>query len=228
MIVEVCCSTVEEARLAARCGADRIELVSALEIGGLTPSLGELRLALGSAKQAGVGSAVMLRPRGGDFCYGGDDLETMALDGRILRDEGADCIVFGILKPDGVVDAERCKALMKECGDGAGFVFHMAFDKTPDWRNALDTLIELGFRRVLSKGQAASAEAGAGTLRDMITYAGSRIEILPGGGIRAGNVQTIIKQTGCGQIHFSLKKGGQEILGERELKDFINLCRRVE
>jgi copper homeostasis protein len=226
MTVEVCCGTVEDVRLAARCGADRIEFNSALETGGVTPSLGALRLTLGCAKKAGMESAVMLRPCGGGFCYGEADFETMMLDGPLLRDEGADYIVFGILRPDGTVDAERCRLLMRECG-GAEFVFHMAFDETPDREAALDTLAGLGFRRVLTKGQAANAEAGAETLRGMIAYAGSRIEILPGGGVRANNVRSIIEKTGCSQIHFSLRKRAHEFFNEQELKDLIDTCRRT-
>jgi copper homeostasis protein len=171
----------------------------------------------------------MLRPRGGDFCYSRSDFEAMALDGSFLKDEGADYIVFGILKPDGNVDAERCYSMMGQCGSRKtplSFVFHMAFDETPDWRRALDTLVELKFSRILSKGQAVNAEAGAETLRHMIRYAGSRIEILPGGGVRAHNVRDIIKKTGCDQIHFSLRKNEKEFFSEQEIKDLIALCRR--
>ncbi|MDR2659555.1 MAG: copper homeostasis protein CutC [Spirochaetaceae bacterium] len=225
MIVEVCCATVEEARLAASCGADRIEFVSALETGGLTPSLGALRLALESVKQSNMEVAVMLRPRGGNFCYGDADFETMMLDGPILSREGADYIVFGILKPDGSVDVERCRDLMRECGNSARFVFHMAFDETPDWKTALDTLAGLGFRRVLSKGQAANAEAGAERLRNMIEYAASRIEILPGGGVRPHNARSIIEKTGSRQIHFSMKKNASVLFNGRELSNLIELCK---
>jgi copper homeostasis protein len=225
MLVEVCCATLEEARRAADCGANRIEFNSALETGGVTPSLGALRLVQNRVKKAGIENAVMLRPRGGDFCYNGAEFETMLLDGKLLLEEGADYIVFGILKPDGSIDAERCRILMAECGKGALFVFHMAFDEAPDWKTALDTLTALGFQRVLTKGQAATAAAGTETLREMISYAGQRIEILPGGGVRAHNVRSIIEKTGCSQIHFSLKKSTAEFLTDRELKDLINLCK---
>jgi copper homeostasis protein len=211
--------------MAALCGAGRIEFNSALETGGVTPSLGALRLVQNCLKQAGIENAAMLRPRGGDFCYNDGEFETMLLDAKLLRTEGVDYIVFGILKPDGSIDVERCRTLMSECGGNTPFVFHMAFDQTPDWKEALDTLVELKFRRVLTKGQAANAEAGAETLGKMITYADSRIEILPGGGVRAHNVRSIIEKTGCTQIHFSLKKSASGYFTEQELKDLIKLCK---
>ncbi|MDR2601724.1 MAG: copper homeostasis protein CutC [Spirochaetaceae bacterium] len=224
IIVEVCCATVYEVQLAADCGADRIEFNSALEVGGVTPSLAALRLAIKAAKKTGVEMAVMLRPRGGDFCYNKAEIETMLEDARILTDEGSDYIVYGALFADGRINEDLCRQISAECG--VPCVFHMAFDETPDWKTSLDLLVKLNFARVLTKGCAASAQEGAGVLREMIAYSGNRIQILPGGGVRSNNVRSIIEQTGCSQIHFSLKKSPSEILTGQELKSLIDLCKK--
>ena len=68
---------------------------------------------------------------------------------------------------------------------------------------ALDQLVELGFKRILTSGQAPSVPQGAELIRALIEYAGDRIEILPGGGIRPHNVREIVEQTGAKQVHLS-------------------------
>jgi copper homeostasis protein len=205
ILVEVCCGSVAEAYRAASAGADRIELNSMLSLGGLTPSIGMVKL----AKNTGLDLMVMLRPRGGDFCYSGTEFETMLADAEALREAGAGGVVFGILRKDGTVDERRCKKILEAALPLQG-VFHRAIDRTPDWKEALDALIGLGLRRVLSSGQKPGAQEGIPILRAMIRHAAGRIEILPGGGIRKPNVQTIVDQTGCTQVHFSMRKSAAE------------------
>ncbi len=197
-IIEICCGSADDVFAAAAGGADRAELNSALPLGGLTPSLAEFRL----AKKAGIPLMVMIRPREGGFCYTEGDFAVMLEDARIFAAEGAEGLVFGVLKPDGSIDYERCRALCEAAGS-AQKVFHRAFDVVPDWREAMDTLISLGFERILTSGQAASAALGADTLRDMVDYAAGRIEILPGGGIRPHNATGLLAATGCTQLHSS-------------------------
>lgn len=200
ILVEICCGTADDVFEAAASGADRVELNAALPLGGLTPSMGELV----AAKNAGVELVAMVRPREGGFCYSEREFETMLRDARALIAAGADGIVFGILNPGGTVDAERCRQMVKAIGPKQA-VFHRAIDVTPDWRAAIDTLCTLGFRRVLTSGQAATALDGAATIREMIAYVAGRIEILPGAGIRAHNVLELIEKTGCTQVHASLR-----------------------
>ena len=199
-LVEICCGSADDVLEAAASGADRVELNAALPLGGLTPSMGQLV----ASKSAGVELIAMVRPREGGFCYSALEFETMLRDARALIAAGADGIVFGILNPDGTVDAERCKRMVETIGPKQA-VFHRAVDVTPDWRAAIDTLCALKFRRVLTSGLATSALEGAATIREMIAYAAGRIEILPGAGIRAHNVVTLIEKTGCTQVHASLR-----------------------
>ncbi|MCL2010814.1 MAG: hypothetical protein FWG71_09785 [Synergistaceae bacterium] len=199
--VEVCCGSAADVYEAANAGVERVELNSALFLGGLTPSIGEMRMARG----APVEIIAMVRPREGGFCYGDMEFETMLADARALLDAGADGIAFGILNADGTVDKKRCARMMEEIG-GAQGVFHRAVDVTPDWRAALDVLLGLGARRVLTSGQAPSADHGAAVIRAMIDYAAGRLEILPGGGIRMRNLRDVLEKTGCDQVHVSMRK----------------------
>ena len=198
MILEVCCGSAEDVLIAAQAGAHRVELNSALFLGGLTPSIGAMTV----ARQVSIPIMAMVRPRQGGFCYTEMEFETMLEDARLLLENGADGIVFGCLQEDGRIDAARCRKLLEVIGDKES-VFHRAIDVTPDWKEALDTLIELGVTRVLTSGQAPSVLYGMETVRDMVAYAAGRIEILPGAGIRPGNVRQILSGTGCSQFHCS-------------------------
>ncbi|MDR2159498.1 MAG: copper homeostasis protein CutC [Treponema sp.] len=220
IIVEVCCGTAAEAYRARDAGADRVELNSALSLGGISPSIGAVRL----VKRAGIRSMVMIRPRGGGFCYSEAEFETMKADALALREEGVEGAVFGILTPGRAVDRERCRELMEILG-GMETVFHKAFDETADWRDALDTLIDLGVTRILTGGLAPRAAAGIPVIREMILRAAGRIGILCGGGIRRDNVRRIIGETGCGQVHFSLRKTEDSLFTEAELRDLIGCAR---
>ncbi len=198
--VEVCCNTAFDAFTAKEAGADRVELCSALSLGGLTPSMGELL----AARKAGVEIIAMARPREGGFCYNEIEFETMLADAAAMLQAGADGIVFGILRPNGTVDTARCAKMLEAIG-GKTAVFHRAIDVTPDWRAAVDALCELGFDRILSSGRQPTAMEGADTLREMTDYAAGRIAILPGSGIRLENAQSLVKRVGCSELHVSMR-----------------------
>jgi copper homeostasis protein len=218
--VEVCCGTVAEAYRAWDAGADRVELNSALSLGGISPSIGAVRL----IKKAGIRGMVMIRPRGGDFCYSEAEFETMKADALALREEGVEGAVFGILNPDHSVDRERCRELMEILG-GMETVFHKAFDETPDWRIALDTLVDLGLTRVLTGGMRPRAADGASVIREMIVRSAGRVGILCGGGVRRDNVRRIVEETGADQVHFSARKTENSFFTEAELRDLIDYAR---
>lgn len=204
VLMEICCGSADDALGAYKAGAARIELNSGLFLGGLTPSIGELRVAKANAP---IPAMCMVRPRGGGFHYTQLEFETMLADTESLLENGADGVVFGFLHEDGTVDAERSRQLVARAkAKGKATVFHRAIDVTLDWRVALDTLIELGVDRVLSSGQRPDSLWGAETLAEMIRYAAGRIEILPGGGITPGNAADVIEKTGCSQIHFALHR----------------------
>lgn len=137
----------------------------------------------------------------------------MKRDGELLLLSGADGLVFGFLKEDGSIDRERT-AYMANLARRAGkeAVFHRAMDLVPDWKAGLDVLMETGITRVLTSGQKPTALEGAETIRQMQAYAAGRLEILPGSGVRARNMEKLLQYTGCHQMHMSAHRevdGGQ-------------------
>ena len=199
VLIEVCCGSTDDAVEAEKGGAGRVELNSALFLGGLTPSLGSV---IEAKKRLSIPVIVMIRPRGGGFCYSEAEMAVMCHDARLAVEHGADGLAFGILTQDGSIDADRCRQIVELIGDKEA-VFHRAFDVTPEPLEALDQLAGLGFKRILTSGQAPSVPQGAELIRELIEYAGDRIEILPGGGIRPHNVREIVEQTGVRQVHLS-------------------------
>ncbi|UTC61962.1 copper homeostasis protein CutC [Treponema sp. OMZ 787] len=200
--IEICAGSFEDAVMAEKAGASRIELNSSLFLGGLTPSLGTLRLV---KKETGLKVMTMVRPRAAGFFYSSYEYKTMIEDAKLFMDNGADGLVFGFLKKDGTIDAKRCEALIKIAGS-RDKVFHRAIDVVPEPLKALDELISLGFTRVLTSGQEPTAYEGAGLIAEMVKRAKGRIEILPGGGITEKNAAKLIKLIGVDQIHFAALK----------------------
>lgn len=199
ILIEVCCGSVDDAIEAERGGADRIELNSSMFFGGLTPSLGSI---IEAKRRVNIPVVVMIRPRGGGFCYTEAEMAVMLRDVELAVEQDVDGLVFGILRPNGSVDMDRCRRLL-ERARGRETVFHRAFDVTPDPLEALDQLVELGFTRILTSGQEKTVPEGIELLKKLINYASDRIEILPGGGIRPHNVRAVVEQTGAKQVHLS-------------------------
>lgn len=205
VLIEACCGSAQDAIEAARGGADRVELNAALFLGGLTPSAGSLRVL---RRASDIPVMAMLRPREGGFCYTEYDYETICRDALAMIRAGADGIVFGFLNADGTVDVPRCTDFLgrlRAVKPDVETVFHRAIDVVPDVYKALDELIALGVTRVLTSGQRASAPGGAETIRAMLRHAAGRIDILPGGGINAGNVRAFLEETGVKSVHASAR-----------------------
>lgn len=204
ILLEVCCGSADDVIQAHKAGADRVELNSNLFHGGLTPTIGELLVA---KRETGMKIMTMVRPREGGFCYTDAEFATAVEDAKQLLANGADGLVFGFLHPDGTLDFARTR-ILAELAQAAGkeTVFHRAIDVVPDWRTALDSLVDLGITRVLTSGQEPDVSLGTQTVREMIEYAAGRIQILPGAGITARNMDRIIAETGCSQIHLAAHK----------------------
>lgn len=199
ILIEVCCGSTDDAIEAAKGGAGRVELNSSLFFGGLTPSLGSV---IEAKKRLSIPVIAMIRPRGGGFCYTETEMAVMEHDARLAVEHGVDGLVFGILHENGTTDVDRCRKIVELAGERQA-VFHRAFDVTPDPLEALDQLIELGFKRILTSGQQKTVPEGADLIKKLIDHADDRIEILPGGGVRPHNIRQIIEQTGATQVHLS-------------------------
>jgi copper homeostasis protein len=198
--LEVCAASVEDCIKAESGGADRVELNSALMLGGLTPTLGALRESRAAVRLPII---AMIRPRPAGFCYNRTDFAVMQRDAEVALSENADGIAFGILTAAGAVDLNRCRRMVKLAA-GRQTVFHRAFDVVKDPFKALEQLIDMGITRVMTSGQEASAYNGAANIAEYIRRAAGRIEILPAGGINRFTVADVIQRTGCNQVHASL------------------------
>jgi len=201
-LLEVCCGSADDVVEAWKAGADRVELNANLFQGGLTPTIGTLQVV---KSHVDIPVMTMIRPRSGGFCYTDIEYQTMQADAKELLRQGSDGLVFGFLHSDGTVDEERTRAFVELAGDKPS-VFHRALDVTPDWKRALDSLIRLGVKRVLTSGQASDVFFALETIAEMIRFAGDAIEILPGAGITLENVERVVKLTGCTQVHVARHK----------------------
>jgi copper homeostasis protein len=200
VLLEICCGSIDDAIQAEKGGADRVELCSALFLGGLTPSIGTIQEA---KKRLKIPVMAMVRPRSGGFCYTEAEIATMERDAEAAIDSGAEGVVFGVLEDDGKIDVKRTKRMRQLIGKRQA-VFHRAFDVTPDPFKALDQLVDLGITRVLTSGQKDTVPEGVELIAELIERAGRRIEILPGGGgLRPFNMREIVERTGCRQVHMT-------------------------
>ena len=200
ILLEVCCGTYQDVVTAKAAGADRIELNCALELGGLTPSRGVFLKSL----ELGIPLAVMVRPHTSSFTYSEADFETMLIDAKWFAENGAAGIVFGILNQDGTIDETRSLEMINVIGDVEA-IYHKAFDLTPNLPRALEVLIKLGVKRVLTGGGPGPVGDNILALKGLHSRYGHLIELLPGGGVNPTNVVDILSETKIKQIHMSAK-----------------------
>ncbi len=176
-----------------------MELCSALSEGGLTPTLGLLEAALGACELEVV---ALVRARRGDFVYDDDERGVHLRDAQRLVAGGVHGLAVGALLPSGELDLSHLRALIGAAGS-AKLTCHRAFDHCSDPFLALEQLIELGFARVLTSGQAPTAPEGQALLAQLVERADGRIEILAGGGVRPSNVAELVRATGVPAVHSS-------------------------
>ncbi len=200
ILIEICVDNTASIYNASGSGADRLELCSALSIGGLTPSKGLLENAVSRSK---VPVFVLIRPRPGDFLYTAADFQVIKSDIFSAKVAGASGIVTGMLNPDGTIDSCRLKEVI-EISYPLPVTFHRAFDMVRDQAEALEKLIELGCHRVLTSGGNKSAHKGSKVIADLNRQANGRIIVMPGAGISHHNLPELIEITGCSEFHMSL------------------------
>lgn len=215
--LEVLVDSVESGRAALAGGADRLEVCQNLFEGGTTPSAG---LVAALRHEVTLPLNVMIRPRGGDFCYSKSELEVMRHDIRIARESGASGVVLGALRPDGTVDAEAVAELMA-LARPLSVTFHRAIDMTRDLGEALETLVGLGVDRVLTSGGEATVIEGVDAIAALVRQAGDRIVVMPGGGIRERNVEKVVALTGAKEIHVSGSRAVESRMEHRNTRVFM-------
>ena len=201
-ILETIAFNIDSCIKAQAAGAKRIELCDNPGEGGTTPSYGFIKAARAVLK---IDLFPIIRPRGGDFLYSDAEFEIMKTDVQICKDLGCDGVVIGMLKEDATIDKERCAALVK-IAYPMGVTFHRAFDRVIDAQKALDDVIEIGCERILTSGFYPNVMDGIENIKLLIAQADNRIIIMPGSGVRASNIKSIIEQTGATEIHSSARK----------------------
>lgn len=205
MLLEACVETLAEAILAEQRGAHRLELCSQLDLDGLSPGP---ELTKQVVEAVNIPVKVMIRHRGGDFCYQPEEVEAMAEEIRAAQSWGVAGIVIGLLDENGEIDFENTRRLA-DLAEGLSVTFHKAIDETPDLLKSLQTLSSLqNIDTILTSGGAATAETGCHILRKMIAQSPSHLSILPAGRITQDNLAHIHQLLGVQAYH------GRRIVGD--------------
>lgn len=222
--LEIACFNLESVRIAFDAGADRIEFCNGIEEGGTTPNFEDV---LQAKQYLTIPLNVMIRPRGGHFVYSHDEYARMKMDILRFKSIGVDGFVFGILKNDHSIDEVRNTELVT-LASPIPCTFHRAFDEIENVEKSLETILKSGFSTVLTSGCEANAMLGVNTLRKLIHLANNRICIMPGGGVRARNIETLLAECPSSYYHSSAiineinMADGDEI---KSLKNNLDACK---
>lgn len=208
MKIEICVDNIESAIIAEQAGADRLELCSALELGGITPSYAFVKTVL---TYINIPISVMIRPRAGDFLFNNKELDIMLSDIEIFQKLGASGVVIGALTAKADLDLSIMRRLINQT-DKQEITFHRAFDLLARPEIALEQLIELGCHRILTSGQRISAYQGKAQIASYVKQAKNRISIMAGAGITPQNARLIANETGVQELHLSGKRYRQSIM----------------
>lgn len=198
MQLELCAASVQAISLAKKYNFDRIELCQNLENGGTTPSLGMIQYAV----NRGIETHVLIRQRAGDFVYTKEEKKVMINDSILSTSIGVKGLVVGSLTEKNEIDEDTLTKMITSISN-IDFTFHRAFDDITDWKKAIDLLIQLGFKRILTSGGKTSIDQGFERLKEMIQYADNRIEIMIGGGVNPDNIYRLTSELKPHAIHFS-------------------------
>lgn len=194
---EICVDSPMSLQNAAQAGVDRIELCSALGLGGLTPGAGLVE----AARHCGVPCHAMIRPRGGDFVFDAQDQAACLVDVAAMKFAGLAGVVIGVAHADGRLH-HNALAKQIEAANGMQVTLHRVFDLTPDPFEALDCAMNLGITRVLTSGQATDAGAGTALIGELVEHAAGRIQIMAGAGVTPGNAAALMAK-GVNALHAS-------------------------
>lgn len=227
MIFEVCTDSVEGAISASKHGAKRIELCTALSVGGLTPNYGLIKQCV---EKSGVEVHVIIRHKEGDFRYDARDVEMMKIDIVGAKEAGAQGVVFGILNDENGISDLNLELVNLAKSLGLETTFHRAFDFVVDYHLAAKKIIEFGFDRLLTSGLQATAIEGLSVIRELQTNYGKDIQIMAGSGVSVNNA-LLLSETGIQNLHFTARMaiktiskfsmGDKFIVDEEKIKSIV-------
>jgi len=216
--LEIACFNYQSALIAEESGADRIELCENMQLGGTTPNA---VLAVRVREKLSIKMHVIIRPRGGDFVYTDEEFVEMKQDIKHLKKLSVDGFVFGILNPDGSVNKKQNQELVN-LASPLSCTFHRAFDHVNSIEQALEDVIDCGFKTILTSGHATSVEEGIDDLEMIQKLAKDRIEIMPGGGLRSSNIKLLQEKLEPTFYHSSAITDNSETANPEEIKELQN------
>ena len=227
--IEICLGNIQDVKTLNNYDVDRIELNSALELGGLTPSINTLI----EAKKVSTKKIVcMCRCRGGNFVYTDDEYDVMFKDAKVMLENNADGIVFGFLNSDNTINVNKTSQMVELIHSyNKEAIFHKAFDELENIDEGCKILNDLGINRILTSGKAVYPDIlkGCDEINKLhIKY--PNIQLLPGGGVRINNVKDVVQTCKTGQVHMTSKKtydGNYIGLDEKQLIELLNQIRSI-
>ncbi len=226
MLLELATFNIESVHIAVAAGVNRLELCEDYTCGGVTPSLNYFNEA---RKLFHDKIFVMIRPRPGTFVYSEEEFEKMLRSLEMFIELGADGFVGGFMNEDQTINKNQLGNFLIEC-QPLPFTFHRAFDQVRDWKLGLDILLKYGCERVLTSGDGKTAEEGMVRLKEMIEYVKGELMILPGGGIRSSNLESMLDACQPEEIHTAgitqeNLLNGKFIADESELRKMLEMMK---
>lgn len=212
--LEIACFNLESAIVAQQNGADRVELCFDINLGGISPSLDMIETVRAALS---IDLYVMVRPRGGNFVYSDDEFQQMKNEIEQFKKLKVDGFVFGILNKDGSINQEQNSELVA-LAHPLPCTFHRAFDVVKNVNQSLESIIECGFKTILTSGQEKNVVEGIAVLAELVKKADDRITIMPGGGLRSTNIKSLVEKTGASFYHSSAIVDSSEIADVEEVK----------
>lgn len=218
-LLEIACFNIESCLLAQDAGADRIEFCADYSVGGITPNHKEI---LKAKELLHIPLHVIIRPRGGDFNYSQSEIELMKKGIEFCKEHHINGVVFGVLTENKKINKAVNRELIELAGN-MSTTFHRAIDECVDINEAMNDIVSIGFKKVLTSGGKSTALVGIEVLKDFQNTFGDKIMIIPGGGIRSNNLQELIQETNCKEYHSAAITNKNEKIDIVEIKQLKSI-----
>lgn len=224
-MIEIIAMTPEDAEIIEACGANRIELVSSPEHGGLTPDRNMIGRVV---KSVSIPVNVMIRPHNRSFIYSSEEIRTMREDIIASRELGANGVVFGVLDESGNICRNALEELLEVC-EGLDVTFHRAIDESNNPVEGISILSHYPkITTVLTSGGRGNILDNLPVISQMVNCSG-HIKVMAGGGLNFGNIEQIVKKSGAREYHFGSavrkEKSYSRSIDENNLKRLVKMVK---